>query len=205
MSLIYLVRHGETQDNREERLQGRKDTPLNDRGREQARLLNAYFAQASLEGIVTSPLARARETADIAGGGRFRIFIEPAFIARQLGDYEGLTVAELKARNQGEYEALKGDFQYCPPGGGESAATVAARALPKLHEWARYFLDRDFAIVTHAIVVKSLLHNLEGYDFKQLPMVNSNSAIHVLKVEDGTMRYQQTAYPDRHSLKSGME
>ena len=72
--MILLVRHGETTSNRERRFQGQLDVPLNDTGREQAR---ALAEQARGEGIValyTSPLVRARETAEIVGA---RIGLDP--------------------------------------------------------------------------------------------------------------------------------
>lgn len=204
MSLIYLVRHGETQDNREERLQGRKDTPLNEQGRNQARALSAYFANKSLAGIVASPLQRAKQTAVILAEARVCIFEEPGFIARRLGEFEGLTVAELKARSMQEYLALKNDFEYCPPKG-ESAAMLLARSLPRLHYWVGYFDALDFAIVTHAIVIKVLLHHSAGFPFDRLPITNSNTAIHILEGDPTGIHYRGTEYPVSNALKSGME
>lgn len=67
---IYLLRHGETDWNREGRLQGRTDIPLNEAGREQVRRAADILAARSphIELIVASPLARARESAEIAAG-----------------------------------------------------------------------------------------------------------------------------------------
>jgi broad specificity phosphatase PhoE len=73
---ILLARHGETQENRDRRFQGQKDVPLNERGREQARALAERAAQEErpIVALYTSPLVRARETAEIVGG---RIGLEP--------------------------------------------------------------------------------------------------------------------------------
>ncbi len=60
---IYLVRHGETQWNKEEVFRGRKDIPLNEAGRKQAAQAGAYFAGIPVKRIVSSPLARSVETA----------------------------------------------------------------------------------------------------------------------------------------------
>ncbi|HEX8206153.1 MAG TPA: histidine phosphatase family protein [Solirubrobacteraceae bacterium] len=74
--MILLARHGETTENRERRFQGQKDVPLNDHGREQARALaeTAAGEQRPIVALYTSPLVRARETAEIVGE---RIGLEP--------------------------------------------------------------------------------------------------------------------------------
>src|SRR4051812_34217784 len=72
--LIWLARHGETADNADGRVQGGIDTPLNDRGREQARALGEEAARLNVTGLYSSQLARALETARIVGA---RIGLEP--------------------------------------------------------------------------------------------------------------------------------
>ena len=64
---IYIVRHGETLWNKEEVFRGRKDIPLNDNGMRQAERAGAYFAGQPIGRIVSSPLARARQTAEAIG------------------------------------------------------------------------------------------------------------------------------------------
>ena len=64
---IYIVRHGETQWNKEEVFRGRKDIPLNEAGRKQAEHAGAYFAGIPVKRIISSPLARAVETAEGIG------------------------------------------------------------------------------------------------------------------------------------------
>ena len=61
---IYIVRHGETQWNKEEVFRGRKDIPLNETGRRQAEHAGAYFRGIPVKRIISSPLARAVETAE---------------------------------------------------------------------------------------------------------------------------------------------
>jgi broad specificity phosphatase PhoE len=74
--VILLARHGETAENRERRFQGQKDVPLNEHGREQARALaeRAAAEERPIVALYTSPLVRARETAEIVGA---RIGLEP--------------------------------------------------------------------------------------------------------------------------------
>ena len=72
--MILLARHGETKENRDRRFQGQKDVALNDTGREQARKLADEAANEPIAALYTSPLVRARETADIVGE---RLGLEP--------------------------------------------------------------------------------------------------------------------------------
>src|SRR6476660_687129 len=95
---VLLVRHGETDDNAADRFQGRIDTPLNDRGREQSRALAATLAGEGLRALYTSPLARARETAAIVGA---LLGLEPVADERLMeadaGAWSGRLYAELDA------------------------------------------------------------------------------------------------------------
>ncbi|MDB5085743.1 MAG: yhfR, partial [Bacilli bacterium] len=65
MTTVCLVRHGETDWNAEGRLQGRQDTELNENGRKQAKLAGIHLKNEQWDAIVTSPLKRAKETAQI--------------------------------------------------------------------------------------------------------------------------------------------
>ncbi len=97
MTRIVLARHGETDWNAEHRWQGHSDTPLNARGREQARELAE--AVGSVDVVYSSDLARARETAEIVAarlGAEIRL--DPRLRERGFGAWEGLTTAEIEAR-----------------------------------------------------------------------------------------------------------
>src|SRR4051794_10846449 len=109
MTELYLVRHGETDWNRQRRIQGLTDIPLNDTGREQARmtgllLARRRFAGAHWDAVLTSPLSRAAETG--------------AIIATELGLAAPQSIGAVVERNYGEAEGL--DFRELerrfPPG-----------------------------------------------------------------------------------------
>jgi broad specificity phosphatase PhoE len=115
-----LVRHGETDDNREPlRVQGFRDTPLNDRGRGQAAELAHRFTAAGVRSLWSSDLSRARQTAEIIGG---RIRLTPRLDCRlreaNRGEWEGRTFIEI-AREQPELYAawLAPDEKFRFPGG----------------------------------------------------------------------------------------
>jgi 2,3-bisphosphoglycerate-dependent phosphoglycerate mutase len=96
---IVLVRHGETDWNREHRFQGHADPPLNEAGRAQARELARTLAAEPFERAYTSPLRRALETAEIVTAGRaIAVEPDPSLLEVDVGSWSGLTVADVEAR-----------------------------------------------------------------------------------------------------------
>lgn len=96
---IVLVRHGETDWNRERRFQGHEDVPLNDRGRTQVRALAAELAVERFAAVYTSPLRRAAESAEIlAEAFGLRVTASDALREVDVGSWSGLTVAEVQER-----------------------------------------------------------------------------------------------------------
>ncbi|MEO1090398.1 MAG: histidine phosphatase family protein [Pseudomonadota bacterium] len=135
---IVYVRHGETLWNRQRRMQGHKDSPLTVTGLRQAafvgRLVKTRFgAELGDYGWRASPLGRAWQTAVIAAE---TAGIDPTLIERddQLkemtwGDWDGLTAAEIEARDPQLWAARIADrWTVSPPGGGETQAAILARA-----------------------------------------------------------------------------
>ena len=95
MTTLLLVRHGETDWNAEGRLQGHTDRPLSYFGRRQAQQLAEELDGEELEAIYSSDLARARETAEIAGRKLgLPIVLDPDLREKDWGTWEGLTAAE---------------------------------------------------------------------------------------------------------------
>jgi uncharacterized phosphatase len=124
MTELYLVRHGETDWNRQRRIQGLTDIPLNDTGRAQARATGELLARRSWDAVYASPLARARETAAIIAGelGLPGPTLLDALVERNYGDAEGLDWMQVDSR--------------FPHGaavpGRESREQVGARVVPAL-------------------------------------------------------------------------
>jgi broad specificity phosphatase PhoE len=97
---IYLIRHGETEWARDGRHTGRTDIPLTDTGREQAGFLLPIFDDVKFNGIFSSPLQRAFETAKLAGVGS-RVELENDLEEWDYGDYEGITTQQIRERVPG--------------------------------------------------------------------------------------------------------
>lgn len=133
--MIYLLRHGETEWNREGRLQGHLDSPLTERGRAQARAMGGCLRQVigDLDGyaVVTSPLGRARETAEevaaIIGHPQAEIAEEAALKEHGFGDWQGKRQADLPKIYPEAWRAREADKWSFQVPGGESYALVALR------------------------------------------------------------------------------
>ena len=102
---LYFVRHGETEWNVENRLQGRLDSPLTERGIKEARLLAERLAQLPFKAAVSSPSTRAVETAKILIGMRgIPLYTDERLMEIDLGDWQGKTKAEIRAADPWNYE-----------------------------------------------------------------------------------------------------
>jgi alpha-ribazole phosphatase len=131
---LLLVRHGETDWNREGRYQGQTDTPLNEAGRAQAAQLAARLAGEALDVIYSSDLKRACETAQVIAAPH-GLDVQPTPQLREVafGVLEGLTYDEAKTQYPQALDAWHADPDRPPPGG-EALSRVAARVQD--------FLDR---------------------------------------------------------------
>ena len=166
---FFLIRHGETDWNREGRLQGQRDIPLNAVGRDQAsgagRILRDVLAAQGRDPsrlrFTASPLGRARDTMDrvrsalglpIPDYGLDDRLKELAF-----GDWEGRSWAELKAEARPLVRARKLDKWAFVPPGGESYAGLKLRLRP----WVETLAEGE-VVVAHGGVARVLLHMLAG-------------------------------------------
>ena len=125
--MLILVRHGESTGNAEGRLLGRIDAPLTDRGRSQARALAASVAGATR--ILSSPLTRARETAEELRTG-LPIEVDERWVELDYGEFDGRPLASVPAEL---WERWRTDPGFRPPGG-ESLHEAGARVRSACEE-----------------------------------------------------------------------
>lgn len=147
MTLIALVRHGQTDWNLEGRLQGSSDIPLNDTGRAQARAAAERLRDGGYTAIAASPLSRAAETARIIAAELALPAPETvdALGERGYGVAEGLSVLEARER-----------YGDAVPGA-ETRPAVAERAATALHDLAARHGDARVIAVSHGGVIGTLL------------------------------------------------
>lgn len=106
---LTVVRHGETNWNKEKRIQGQIDVPLNAKGIAQASAV-AYQLKAEIfDGIVSSDLSRAKQTAEPNKSAGTQLTLEPLIRERHLGVLEGLFVSDAKEKNEKTSEHFKKD------------------------------------------------------------------------------------------------
>lgn len=149
--MLILLRHGQTAANASALLQGRIDLPLDDVGREQARMcgehIRAVFPGAR---VISSPLRRAIETATAITPD---VEIDDRFIELDYGDWDGLGVADISPDAWSEW---RDDAQFRPPNG-ESLVELDRRVRPALEDLSEAARGGDIVVVSHVSPIKSAI------------------------------------------------
>jgi probable phosphoglycerate mutase len=187
---IVLVRHGETDWNRERRFQGHSDPPLNALGRAQAEALAADLAAQPVAVAYTSPLRRATETAEIVVrrlGVELRTS-EP-LMEVDVGSWSGLTREEVEARYPDGYRRWLDHGHGWDDG--ETYEALGERVVSWLLEIGSRHAGETVLAVTHGGPIRSALAAAGGIGFgearRSLPVVE-NCAVVPLAVRDGSLR-----------------
>lgn len=182
MTLVAFMRHGPTAWNGAKRLQGRADIGLTARTRE---FLKARRIPHEFDGwpVLCSPLKRCRETAELLG---LEHAIEPRLVEMSWGDYEGRTMAEIRAELGPELAANEARGLDFRPPNGESPRMVFDRVMPLLAEIAK--IGRDTLCVTHRGVFRTVYARARGWDMTGDPPDKLDLyAMHLVRVAgDGT-------------------
>jgi broad specificity phosphatase PhoE len=144
--VLIIARHGQTQANAEARLVGRMDPPLTDLGLAQAAAMQAAVAGASR--VVTSPLLRARQTADALG---LPVTVDERWIEVDYGVYDGRRLADVPAAL---WATWRDDVSFAPEGG-ESLLAVGGRVFEACEELAEEATTSDIVVVTHVSPLKA--------------------------------------------------
>ena len=166
-----LIRHGQTDWNAALRIQGSTEVPLNDTGRGQATDAVGALSGYEWDFVVSSPLSRASETADLIAAG-LRIDVArliPSLVERDYGPAEGLTAGP-------ELEALR-----IPNGfrGAESEASVASRGVGSLALLAEEHPGARIVVVSHGTLLRLSLNRLFDDEFASI----DNAALTVVHHE----------------------
>ena len=165
--MLYIVRHGETDWNRMRKVQGHTDIPLNDYGRHLAEETAEGMRDIRLDMAYTSPLLRAKETAQIILGSRKAPLIEEERLKElSFGSYEGLCCSgEHKEPGSDEFNRFFTDTKnYIPPKNGETVERLYERTGDFLAEiCAREELqDKSILVSTHGAAMTALLNRIRG-------------------------------------------
>jgi broad specificity phosphatase PhoE len=173
VTTLLLARHGETDWNRERRLQGSSDTELNELGRSQARDLAAELEDVELAAVYSSDLRRARETAEIVAASKgLTVDVDQNLRERSFGRWEGLTRAEIAERF--------GDLEHHD---GESDEEVRLRVLAAVKRIVERHPDGQVLVVSHGSALNTLWHHASGARLERW----ENGVVYQLAFRDGEL------------------
>jgi probable phosphoglycerate mutase len=185
--ILFLFRHGETDWNREGRLQGHTDTPLNATGLAQAEALAVRLRTHRLDAVLSSDLARALTTAQIVADALdVPLSTDLGLRETNVGAAEGMIWADAKARFGEELtERWYSDNDAAFPGGETGLATLT-RGLAALRRFAVAHPYRRIGVSTHGAMVRQLVkHSLPP---ASTPVRAPNTALFVLHYEPAADR-----------------
>lgn len=167
MTEICLVRHGQTDWNLNERIQGREDIPLNETGRKQAALSAAYLAEEQWDVLISSPLSRAVETAEIIGQsiGLSLTETNERLVEREFGTASGEPVA-------GIYEAVQANDAERVPGL-ETEAEIQQRVFSAVEELTEKYRGKRLLVVCHSHTIKAALSSIDETFSYRTPLKNA--------------------------------
>lgn len=193
---IYFIRHGETDWNTETRLQGRTDIPLNKNGRYVAELTRDALKDVNFDVAFTSPLGRARETAEIVLQGRnVPIIDDERIIEISFGKYEGQTPQESDENRKLFFSRPE---LYVATDGAESIAEVFEREESFLKELFanEAYEDSTVLISTHGAALSGLLCVIKGYEAKDFwkDGLHQNCGMTIVNVKEGKAEIEREAF-----------
>jgi len=185
--ILFLFRHGETDWNREGRLQGHSDTLLNATGIAQAHALAEKLLPHRLDAVVSSDLSRALTTAQIVAETlAIPLIAEPGLREVDVGAAEGLLWAEAKARfGEGLTERWYSDGDVAFPGG-ETGIATRVRGLAGLRQFTARHQYRRVGVSTHGAMVRQLMRH--ALPPGSPPVQARNTVLFVLKYEPAADR-----------------
>jgi broad specificity phosphatase PhoE len=186
---LVLVRHAETDWNRESRFQGHADPPLNENGRRQAEALAAELRGEVFGGAYTSPLRRAHDTASIVADAlHLELVTDETLKEVDVGSWTGLTRAEVEQRFPAGFARW---LEYGHGwDDGESYDELGARVVAGLLSISEAHPNGSVLVVTHGGPIRSALAAASGVPFEEARRsihVLGNCAVVPLRVRDGRL------------------
>lgn len=176
MTIICLMRHGETDWNSQKRLQGRENIELNNKGRAQALNCGRFLKKYKWDGIVTSTLSRAVETAELIGLslGISKVIKMEDFIERDFGVASGMTYEEKSIK----YPNNNIPFM-------EKKEIVTARVMGALDRTVRLYPDKRIIIITHGAVIHCIVSAITKGKVGSDKAMLKNACINMINHNEG--------------------
>ncbi len=188
-TILHLIRHGETDYNLQNRIQGRGiNAPLNESGIRQAVRVGAWLKREGVDAVVASSMARARQTAAFAMGMDLNEVQADADLDElSYGAMEGIPVDDQIGDLAELYAAWDAGNETLAPIGGESPAQVRDRAMDAMNRILERHKGERVAIVTHGRVLRILIAHLTGMGLTRMHEVHhANGCIYTLRYDGAT-------------------
>lgn len=177
---LIIVRHGETQWNQVQRLQGASQTQLTTRGQWQARQIAARLRRMQVDTVISSPLQRCKDTATpIAKSGHHPLYLDAALAEMHFGCWEGKTFDEIAAEHPEQFALWRQHpDQMRASTDAETVPEVWARVAGLLDELLAQGDDKCHVLVTHTVPAKLIIASAIA-----LPLSN----IHAIRLDNASM------------------
>ena len=193
---IYFIRHGETQWNKEKRLQGRSDIPLNEYGKELALITAKAMKEIPFDIIYSSPLIRAKETAQILDFGRnLPILEDDRLVEMSFGEGEGESLPMIHTHPELKlYNFIHNPASYTPPEGGESFEQVYKRCKSFVED---IILPAEkqydcMLIVAHGALIRGMIHCINHRPTKDFWIVtHKNCSVTIADCTQGQLSIEE--------------
>lgn len=175
---IYLIRHGQTDWNLEGRFQGREDIALNEYGIRQAKECGEAISREVFQAVITSPLGRARKTAEIIAAkvSVDQIVIEEAITERDFSKVSGMTPKEREAF----YASGEKDDK-------EPWEDLSRRMMSSIRKYAEHYKNHNIVMVSHGASINAVLSVLSDGKTGTGKILLKNACINIINYEDGKL------------------
>lgn len=182
---LLIVRHGQTAWNVEHRLPGQlPGVALNENGRQQAARLAEALTVLPISAIISSPLERARDTAEIIAKGRdIPIQFEPDLMDTQIGNWAGQVIEEVSKNDPAWKEYVRNPS--VAPEGVETFPQVQQRVIAAVERWRKENIGPFPVFVAHADVIKLLVAHYSGLDASKAGTFHiDNASVSLIELEN---------------------
>ena len=155
---LYIIRHGKTDWNNQKLIQGSTDLSLSDIGKNEILKFKNRIDKLDFDMCISSPLKRAKETAEIVVPSNCKILTDDRLKERYMGKLEGTTVKNYDIQKFWNINYEKEDI------GVETPKEILKRAHSFLEDIKKDYKDKNILIVSHSGLIKGIHYNIVGYD-----------------------------------------
>lgn len=178
MGRIYLIRHGETEWNKEQRSQGcSNNIPLSEIGMKQAKAAAERLRDVKIDRIFSSTLLRAHQTAEeIAKYHDLQVEDCSEFIEINFGSWEGMRFPDIKAQYNEIYNSWRLTPHLAEIPGAEKIEDLRNRSMNKIYKLMEKYPDDNILVVSHGISIKVIITAMMGMDLGKLHRIRQDNA-----------------------------